>query len=864
MGGASREREISYAGGRTVYDLLDRRRFAPVPIFLDAFHRMVRLQTAYLYYGMIPDFFPAPDSVPPDIRFPLYAEQLHYPESSAYMHNLTRLGPILPPETLAREIDIAFLVLHGLGGEDGSIQGLLEQLGIPYVGSGIGASAWGMDKIRQRTWLEAHGFPVPSWYAFPRRWLWEEPHRILEEVAEKVGFPCIIKHPLQGSTIGVSYCLDEKSFWASVYRCAFTFPVKHIPETLDGKFFHLVEGLGLPLLYRTRTGEIGELITDLQELQHFLRRKPHQGFLEAWDAPEYLLCEQYIQGAEFSVIVLELPDGEKVALPPTHIRKAASLYDYRAKYLSGISSKQTPSPNLPNDLIQQEAERLADLAGIQVYARLDGIVSDNQVFFNDPNTTSGMLPASLLFHQAAEVGFTPTGFLTYLIQKSLATARTGSMQGFLRKNRLLLQHKTTQRPVSLRRIAVIFGGISSERHISLESGRNVVEKLTVKYEVLPLFLHVTREGLHLWELPPRLLFKDNADDVAATLASTEMPKVVEKTRSRLSSQLKEHELHPSYTAHRIEWEELKERVDFVFLALHGRPGEDGTLQRKLEELGLPYNGSSPKPCALMMDKAATYAFLAERGFHVPKYYQVAQSFWETHSEVVLDHIEATLGSYPYIGKPVDEGCSTGVRILPNRHTLRSYLQGLLRRESSLSPEIASVLNIRPNEPFPPKPEALIETYLQGEDWIEITVGVITHTSADGRITYQAFLPSETIKGDAILSLEEKFLAGAGQNLTPARIYPENTEWNHQAIAHIQSQVQAIAEAIGIHGYARIDGFARRLGEGQVEFWVLEINALPGLTPATVFFHQALKVGYTPLQILEHIVEEGYRKWRLRR
>ncbi|MCX7606944.1 MAG: hypothetical protein N2170_06750, partial [Bacteroidia bacterium] len=136
FGGASREREVSYAGGRTVYDLLDRRFFHPVPLFLDAFHRVVRIQPRYLYYGMISDFFPPPSVLPKGVRFPLYAEQLHYPESSAYMHALTQLGPILSMEEVAQEVDMIFLVLHGLGGEDGSIQGLLEQVGLPYTGVG--------------------------------------------------------------------------------------------------------------------------------------------------------------------------------------------------------------------------------------------------------------------------------------------------------------------------------------------------------------------------------------------------------------------------------------------------------------------------------------------------------------------------------------------------------------------------------------------------------------------------------------------------------------------------------------------------------------------------------------------------------
>ncbi|MCS7153172.1 MAG: D-alanine--D-alanine ligase [Bacteroidia bacterium] len=860
FGGASREREISYAGGRTVYDLLDRKKFQPVPIFLDSFHRMVRLHPRNLYYGMISDFFPPPDKVPTTVRFPLYAEQLFYPESSAYMQALSQLGPILSWEALTKEIDVAFLVLHGLGGEDGSIQGVFEQLGIPYVGTGISSSAWGMDKAAQRTWLERHGFPVPRYVVFPRSFLWSSPTQIEAIVSEKVGFPCVVKHPWQGSTLGVKVCLSQAELLSAVERCTFTWSVERLPSEPTPELLDLTEGLSLPLLYRDREGTPRELITDWEELKHFLKRRPHQGFVEAWDSPPLVLVEEYIEGEEFSVIVIDTPSGEKVALPPTHIRKADRLYDYRAKYLSGISSKRTPSSDIPNQLIQKEAERLARLAGLSVYCRLDGIVSpQGEVFFNDPNTTSGMLPASLLFHQAAEVGFTPTDFLSYLIELSLRTPRTGPVSNFLRRHRLQLGQISTAIPSKSQKIAVVFGGSSSERHISLESGRNVVQKLSGKYEVLPLFLHVSGEELQLWELPPRLLFKDNADDVAASLHEGQMPPEVRQARERLEAErLFSIPLHSTYEARLLPWEKLHERVDFVFLALHGRPGEDGTVQRKLDELNLPYNGSSADVCSLLMDKYATQRKLAEGGFKVPKHYHVLKADWLQAPESVITKIEQVFQAYPLIAKPNDEGCSTAVRVIHDSEQLRAYLSAIFRSQVYLSEELRIALSLAADEPFPPKEEALIEEYLHGPEWIEVTIGILTHT-LEGKVKYQAFLPSETVKEEGILSLEEKFLAGAGQNVTPARLYPDDPEKNAKALAAVQQEAERIAAYLGIHGYARIDGFVR-LREGlPVEFWVLEVNALPGLTPATVFFHQAGAAGYTPVEVLEHIISEGRKR-----
>ncbi|GIV23241.1 MAG: hypothetical protein KatS3mg025_0900 [Bacteroidia bacterium] len=859
FGGASREREVSYAGGRTVYDLLDRRYFQPIPLFLDAFHRVVRLEPRFLYYGMITDFFPPPDQVPPQVRFPIYAEQLWYPERSAYLRALTQLGPVLSWESLAKEIDVAFLVLHGLGGEDGSIQGLLEQLGIPYTGAGIAASAWGMDKLAQRAWLKAHGFPVPSYVAIPRARLWESPHTLAEEVADTVGFPCVVKHPLQGSTIGVGLCPSPEELLSVLQRCAFTWPVQALKEVSLAELLDLSQGLGLPMLYRDKEGVPRQLITEWAELEYFLAHLPQRGWVEAWDAPDSILVEAFIPGEEFSVIVIELPSGERVSLPPTHIRKAQALYDYRAKYLSGVSSKKTPSESLPNEAIQIEAERLAALAGVGVYARLDGIVGpDGAVYFNDPNTTSGMLPASLLFHQAAEVGFAPHDFLTFLIERSLRQARGGPVSGFVRRHKLILQSAKGETPKERKRIAVVFGGSSTERHISLESGRNVVQKLSSKYRFFPLFLEAAGEELRLWELPPRLLFKDNADDVRAALYQEAVPEVSVRARERLASIQAPYHLREAYGAIPWQWEELPQRVDFVFLALHGRPGEDGTVQARLEALGLPYNGSGPAACALAMDKAATHAYLRERSFRVPAHYRATRSAWQQAPEKLIADIEAALGSYPYIGKPVDEGCSSGVLVLADRRALEGYLQAIFREEEALPEVLRERLGVSAEAFFPPKAEALFEQYLHGPEWIEVTVGVITHTTAEG-VRYEAFLPSETVKAQDILRLEEKFLAGAGQNITPARLYPADPQANAAALAAVQRTVEALAKAVGLHGYARIDGFVRLLGGGAVEFWPLEINALPGLTPATVFFHQASLAGYTPLGILEHIIAEGERR-----
>ena len=151
FGGPSREREISFAGGRTVFDNLDKTLFEPVPIFVDSLLRPVLLDWAYIYKGTIRDFYPPVQSLKPDPNgFQIYIESLFQSENEDYNAAIESVGKKLKWNELPELIDFAFLALHGTFGEDGQIQGLLESMGIPYTGSGILASAIGMDKAVQK------------------------------------------------------------------------------------------------------------------------------------------------------------------------------------------------------------------------------------------------------------------------------------------------------------------------------------------------------------------------------------------------------------------------------------------------------------------------------------------------------------------------------------------------------------------------------------------------------------------------------------------------------------------------------------------------------------------------------------------
>ncbi|MFZ7144473.1 MAG: hypothetical protein ACO1G6_03935 [Bacteroidota bacterium] len=156
FGGFSREREISFAGGRTVYDNLNKSLFDAVPIFVDSFGNFVLLDWQYVYKGSIRDFYPPVDKLPgTSNEFQIYAESLGELKQNEQEALISSIGKKIQLSDLSNIIDFAFLCLHGPYGEDGRVQGLFEYLGIPYSGSGILSSAIGINKSVQKKKISA-------------------------------------------------------------------------------------------------------------------------------------------------------------------------------------------------------------------------------------------------------------------------------------------------------------------------------------------------------------------------------------------------------------------------------------------------------------------------------------------------------------------------------------------------------------------------------------------------------------------------------------------------------------------------------------------------------------------------------------
>jgi D-alanine-D-alanine ligase len=331
------------------------------------------------------------------------------------------------------------------------------------------------------------------------------------------------------------------------------------------------------------------------------------------------------------------------------------------------------------------------------------------------------------------------------------------------------------------RVGILMGGLSSEREVSLESGRNIFSKIDRgSYDPVPLFMD-SRAGL--WEIPLKLLMRNSTRDIEEDLAEAATP---------------------------IPYESLPGRVDVVCLGLHGKYGEDGCMQGLLELLGIPYTGSGVLASAIGMDKYVCRRILEISGIDVPKTISVTRRQWEADRAALPARIADEIG-FPCVVKPSREGCSTAVKKVGAAEGFPGALENAFAWDN----------------------RALVEEYLAG---MEVTCGVL------GVDEPEALTPSETIPTDDVLSLEDKFLYGQGENKTPARLPAEQ-------LAAVRRTAVATFRALGLAGYARIDMFVRR--DGRIA--VLEANTLPGLTPSTVLFHQAAASGITPAGLIDRII-----------
>ena len=239
-----------------------------------------------------------------------------------------------------------FIALHGRHGEDGTVQGALELLGIPYTGSGVMASAVAMDKVMtKRLWL-ADGLPTPR-----HVWLPPGEHGIdqVRRVPVQLGLPLIVKPPREGSSIGV-----------------------------------------------TKVTGAGDVDLQIQQAVALAAK---------YDAD--VLCEEFIVGEEVTCPVIG-EGADAHALPVIRIRAPEGAYDYQNKYFTDVVQYQCPS-GLP-EAEEREIQRLALASyrtlGCRGWGRADLMIrsSDRQPFLLEMNTSPGMTSHSLVPMSARSIG----------------------------------------------------------------------------------------------------------------------------------------------------------------------------------------------------------------------------------------------------------------------------------------------------------------------------------------------------------------------------------------------------------------------------------------------------------------------------
>ena len=216
-----------------------------------------------------------------------------------------------------------------------------------------------------------------------------------------------------------------------------------------------------------------------------------------------------------------------------------------------------------------------------------------------------------------------------------------------------------------------------------------------------------------------------------------------------------------------------------------------------------------------------------------------------------------------IVKPKDDGCSTGVAHLFNKSDLENYIKYALAGKKFIPIHTLKNQNTIIEMPNQKVKEILFEKFIETDSvsskgnrlkhlkrsgWVEVTIGILEKNRK-----LHAFNPSITIAEGEVLSLEEKFQGGTGINITP----PPKEIIKPRIVEKTKELAEKLAKEINIRGYARLDAFMN-ISSGAL--LIIEINTLPGLTPSTVFYHQALaeKPQIFPRELLEKIIKNtGY-------
>lgn len=336
FGGKSGEHEVSIQSAKSVMAALDSAKYEVVPIGIDKQGHWAAGQQAIALLGK-PEagvWAKIAEKLSADSLAPIDVEGTAVKTESTAVR-VQESGATRLPGQVIGTVDVILPVLHGSFGEDGTVQGLFELAGVPYVGAGVAASAVGMDKILMKRVFSAAGLPQVD-YVECTRAQWEKSSLdVIHRIEQGVGYPCFVKPANLGSSVGISKVKSRED---------------------------LTEAMSLAAQYDRR-----------------------------------IIVEQGLEVREVEVAVLG-NDHPKASVPGEVI-PSNEFYDYRAKYVDGESGLEIPArlgPELTSEIRENavKAYQAIDCSGL---ARVDFFIEKgtNRVLLNEINTMPGFTQYSM-------------------------------------------------------------------------------------------------------------------------------------------------------------------------------------------------------------------------------------------------------------------------------------------------------------------------------------------------------------------------------------------------------------------------------------------------------------------------------------
>jgi D-alanine-D-alanine ligase len=326
------------------------------------------------------------------------------------------------------------------------------------------------------------------------------------------------------------------------------------------------------------------------------------------------------------------------------------------------------------------------------------------------------------------------------------------------------------------KVAILSGGPSSEHEVSLNSAGNVLKHLdATKFDILHIL--ISKDGVWIDQTTGQ-----------------------ELTEAGGIQQLK------------------KEQVDLVFIIIHGEYGEDGTIQKLLEDAGIRFTGSRSQASATTMDKVASSRILTDSKLNVPSYISIGKGDWDQDA---AKFVQAALDTFslPVVVKPTDRGSSVGTSIVEDERNIESAV----------------------NLAFQTSGNVMIQDFIKGT---ELTCAVIE--GKDGKPV--PLTPTEIIPNNEHLFFDyaAKYVSGASVEITPPNI---SKEW----IATVQQAAVTAHQELDCSHISRADFILA----GDT-LYILEVNTIPGMTETSLVPQGAKASGIEFPVLLEILIEAALR------